>query len=323
MEKFILIVLCLSASLLYSGDLLERGNHFYEEGMYDSSAHYYRKAANTGDRTAVAWFNLGNSKYHIRNKPGAVAAYRASVREAPEFFRARFNLGTLYYELGDLSKAVSHLKTSLSLKPGNRRVLVYLAAAYRELEAYHLAIPMAERAVQARSGENSDLYFMLYGMNRDIGDYSEAVYWMERYPDTGSRVSEKYSLLGAASERMDEPNKAMNHYRRVLRMEPGNTQAGYSLVRIMFEQGHTINAFMRAEEMLMDSPDFGQLALLAGNHTFKEGYYRKSAWFYLKASEAGLRGGYSGLNNAISMLREAGNTQLAQRYSEKLLGIRE
>lgn len=128
----------------------------------------------------------------------ALQALRNTVRSFPDLARAHNDLGMLYYQTGDKSKALGHLERAAVIAPGNPVFLKSLA------DYYHVEMGRAEDAVKL---------------------YSKIV---ELKPNEVAILLTTANLL-VSLKRFEE---AATHYRKVLNIEPWNTEANDTLQKL-------------------------------------------------------------------------------------------
>lgn len=311
------ILLFCIASLPVHGSVLSDANDLYANGRFGEAIGAYREAILQDANPAVAYFNIGNAYYQLDSIAAAIVCYEASVREAPDFYRAHLNLGILYYTMDDLGEAVGALERARALAPDDPQILLTLAASYVRLRHYRVAVPLLEQVLAADSSQ-LECYFMLFDINRELHDQLEARQWLERYPDQGARVADKYQLLGELVDKTEGPDKAVFYYRRLVDIAPSRRWAHYRLVDCLFRIGNGLSAVQQATASLDQFGDFAELALLAGNRALELQMYARAEAFYEKAYELGRAGGLVGMQNLLQVYEQRGDQTAAARLSRQM-----
>jgi tetratricopeptide (TPR) repeat protein len=183
---------------------------------------------------------------------------------------------------------------------------------------FRRGFPLLEQVLETDSTQ-SDVYFLLYDINRELGDTHEARRWLERYPDGGARAADKYQLLGELAETNEESDRAALYYRQLIDIAPGRRWGHYRLVESLFHRGNPLSAVQQAQQSLQRFPAFAELALMAGNRAFEERMLRKAEHFYAAAYRSGSAGGVVGLQNLKRVYEEQGDARGQGRVVQALL----
>ncbi len=83
-----------------TGELLLKGNEFYNEKSYDLALKYYEKAIDSNLGIAELWFNKGNVLYKLGRFEEAISAYDKAIVLNPKFSKAWKNKGFAFEALG-------------------------------------------------------------------------------------------------------------------------------------------------------------------------------------------------------------------------------
>lgn len=318
-----ILLLGLTVSTVFGGPLLEKANTFYTTGDYAQAISTYHRALEKGENPALTHFNLANSYYQVDSIAKAIVHYQAVIREAPAFFRAYLNLGILYYNLDNMAAAAHILEKANQREPDNAQLMVILAATYKNLHEYSLAVPLLERIIEQENISSKhytdDCYFLLYEINREIGDIDEARHWIERYPDEGKRAADKYQLLGELAMETGNNSEAIFCYSHLVKIAPELKWPHYQLVKLLSSEGNVLSSLQHAHDVLTVHSDFKELALLAGNIAFEQKYYYKAEMFYHKACLLAHPGGLVGLRNLIHRYSSQGQRNDVDRLNHLLL----
>jgi superkiller protein 3 len=299
---------------------IDEGNRAYQKGDFEGAIRHYQESIDTDENPALAYFNMGNTYYQMEEIAKAIVCYRSSLFEAPDFARAYLNLGVLYFNMEYMPGTISVLQRALALDPDNSQARLILSSAYGRLEAYPQSVIMAEKALE-RDTSQGDAFFLLSAVARQLGDPDEAEYWLQRYPDAGPRVREKYQWLAELAEEYRGAEEAVANYRRLIEINPDNRWAHYRLVKNLFDMGNHFVALENTAEALRRFPEFDAIALLGGNLAFEAGILRRAEEFYSRAGELGNAGGYVGLQNLIKKHQSLGNDAAVDRINRIILSI--
>ena len=101
----------------HSGEAHARiGRLLWEAGEHGEAARQLETAA-VGDAPASVWFDLGLVRQDLKDRKGAIAAYRGALGRRPDFAEAAVNLGILLQDEGDLDAAMAAYQAAYRHKP--------------------------------------------------------------------------------------------------------------------------------------------------------------------------------------------------------------
>ena len=307
MHVLVLLFLIFASTGSYGESSLEKANGLYTEGKYTQAVQMYKNAIQAGENPVLAHFNIANAYYQIDSVAKAIVYYQLVIRDAPLFFRAYLNLGILYYNFDALADAATVLEKAIALEPTNQQTMLILAATYTALEEYSLAVPLLEDIIEKDSTSCDDCFFLLYDINRKIGDKREAKKWIIRYPDNRNRVADKYQILADLSVESKNNSDAIYFYNRLINLVPSKKWPFYQLVKIYADEGTVLTALHIASEALQKHPQFAEIATLAASIAFEHGYYYKAEEFFTKAYNLKQSEGLVGLQNLLKVYEKDGN----------------
>ena len=291
--------MAIAVFMVYSANansLFDQGNELYRQGRFEHAVKMYEQALMENANRTLVYFNMGNAWYQLNELTKAAACYKMTVNESPDFFSGLLNLGIVLHELEDWPSTIVILEEARTAEPSNKQVLLILSVAYKNLKIYSKAIRCLKESLVIDSTQY-DCYFLLYDICQEIEDWYEAQYYLNKYPDSGNRADEKYRLLGSIAEINEDWKYAMRCYRRQIEISPNNKWAWYKMIEITSISGKPLLAIDYARTALKRYPDFGELALMAGNIAFNNNQLDHAERFYMQASRNGEARGLVGLQN--------------------------
>ncbi|MEW5802550.1 MAG: tetratricopeptide repeat protein [bacterium] len=181
---------------------LEMGNVLLEEGKATEAIPILLLAAGKNDERRNSpriEHNLGIAYLRAGLIPAAQEAFTRAIRHDPRFAPAYLSLGTIYFDYGTLQgyrMAEEQYLHATEASPSDSQSFFYLAIARERLEDFPSAIDNYQKALRlVREGSSSvnpaDVHINLAGLYYRLGDYQ----------------------------------KAAEHYRQVLRLDPHHAQA--------------------------------------------------------------------------------------------------
>jgi tetratricopeptide (TPR) repeat protein len=92
------------------------GRLAFEDGDLARAASLLERAV-TGEAPPSVWFDLGLVRQDLRDREGAVIAYRKAIELKPDYTEAALNLGVVLQESGDLDSAMRAYAQAYRLRP--------------------------------------------------------------------------------------------------------------------------------------------------------------------------------------------------------------
>ncbi|ERP31448.1 tetratricopeptide repeat protein [Chitinivibrio alkaliphilus] len=316
--KLLLLILFCTAPLT-AKSLLDQAAEKYQAGAYTEAITLYKEAVRTGLRPALAYFNMGNAYYSRGDIPQAIAAYRFSILEAPGFLRPYHNLAVLLFSQEAYAETIALLERAMRLETEpNTEMMALLGSAYYKLSHYEKAIPLFVQL--AEMGEaHADIYYLLYTMYEELKDREQSRFWLQNYPEDRERdFYDKYTLLSDHAFDTEQYDQALLYIDYLIESGVAKQWNLYRYIEILGISNRPYVAVMKAHEFLESTPDFPQLALLAGNIAFEEGLYNEAETFFQKAYVAGAPQSIQGLENIYAAYGRMGVSHEQKRIQELL-----
>ena len=154
----------------------------------------YKKPAAPAEgrrEAAAAPFEKALTSHRIGQLPEAIAGYSAAVKADPAYFQAQLNLALALHGAGDLANALLTYETALAIDP-----LSLLAR-------YNFALALDKQL------------FPLDSAN----ELEELLGTLPAYVPAHLQAANLYA------QQLHQPELARNHYRRVLQLDPGHSEA--------------------------------------------------------------------------------------------------
>lgn len=140
----------------------------------------------------ILYVQMGNAQFVARNNDEAIKNYQRAIQLKPDYIDAYINLATLEEGTGKVDDAINHLSQALLLAPQNADILFNLGRMY-------------------------------YNRNKE-GDLVRARAAFELTVQANASHANALFSLGLLHERIGEPGKALEYYRRVLKLNPDNAE---------------------------------------------------------------------------------------------------
>ncbi len=156
-NKIIFITLLLSSSLISLAQtpkqLLENGNAFYSEAVYDSALISYHAVLDKGYVSDALYYNLGNTYFKLKDIPSAILFYEKSLKINPSDEDVKNNLQIANSMIVDKIEIIPQMffrvwwTTFYTMLPANSWAwisvfifLITIVAIYLYLTSYNTAV---------------------------------------------------------------------------------------------------------------------------------------------------------------------------------------
>jgi tetratricopeptide (TPR) repeat protein len=187
-----------------------------KNGSFSQAAEVLQSAVKKDPNDAPAWNSLGLTELQRGQRSEAVAAFRRAVEVQPEYPEAYNNLAGALAQTGDRIRAAEMYQAALRLQPdltGAHLGLAALAQNFEDAE-YHFKAAVFYRANDAHAHYE-------YGIGLASNErYREAAREFEAAVRLDPVLAEAHASLGDMLSILNEPTRAIPHYRRALELRP-------------------------------------------------------------------------------------------------------
>lgn len=294
-----------------SSGLIAQANDLYNNVKLPEAIALYKKASFSGENPAICYFNLGNAYFQLDSIPQSIVYYLATVSFAPDFFRGHLNLAISYYTLDDLGRCVASVKRALEIDPENEKALLLLGTCYRRLKANSEAVIIFENLIRLNP-QMDEPYIAIAEIYKDLLDNDEALKWLSRCPESGKNENYVSLLKAEIYESAQNLEKALFYLTTALKNNRNDQWLLYRIVTLYLDMGNDLVALQQAADGLEQFPNFSELAVLAGQISFKNQKYDEAKRFFSIAKVNGSASGERGLQN----LREIQLNTAENRFSD-------
>jgi tetratricopeptide (TPR) repeat protein len=179
---------------------------------------------------------VGDACVRSQALPTAETAYRRAVELDPSRDGGWFDLGAFLSLTDNHEEAVLALARSTSINQDNADAWFWLGSAHRALGRPHSAIRDYERALALEPKDVASLHNL--GLTLfDIGEYKLAAEVLLRGLQLSPEDPDLHYCLGACNDAMGDSERAIWHYRQVVKTQRENFAVWRLLEDLLFEQG--------------------------------------------------------------------------------------
>jgi tetratricopeptide (TPR) repeat protein len=148
--------------------------------------------------------------------PGAIAEYRAYLKQAPKSVMARSNLGAALSKSGQYEEAVVEYRQALELEPQNVPIRVNLALAYYKTAQISAAAEELSKAVKQQPS-NRQAVFLLADCDLRLGENKKVIELLSLLEKESPNDKALIYLLGTALIRDNQAARGQLLVDRILR----------------------------------------------------------------------------------------------------------
>ena len=148
--------------------------------------------------------------------PGAIAAYRAYLEQAPKSVMARSNLGVVLSKAGQYEEAIVEYRQALDLEPRNLPIRVNLALSYYKTSQISAAAEELTKAVEQQPS-NRQVVFLLADCDLRLGENKKVIELLDPLEKESPNDKALIYLLGTALIRDNQPARGQLLVDRILR----------------------------------------------------------------------------------------------------------
>lgn len=235
----------------------------FESGQIEPSAKLYQEAIRQNPKLASAHLGLGRVRAARGEWAAAIEAYRRSCKLAENYVAAHYALGMVYRRTGNVSKAREHLERHQRVRQYPQPSEDPLLDAVKSLYAGGLS-HLAKGSSLAQQGK-----------------LPEAAAAFESALKVNSRLVMAHVNLIAMYGQMGMPDKAEQHFRGAVALDPGWIEAYYNWGLFLYRQKRTAEAAEAFRKAVQINPSYAdahaQLGLLldeAGRVEQAQRHYR-------------------------------------------------
>ena len=191
---------------------------YYSEIMRDSKKqmHYLKHAIKLDPKNAKPFYFMGNIYYDKGMYETAADYYRQALSKDDTCFEAYYALGETLYKLQNYEEGYQVLKKSLNIELDNPNVYELLAKLSIKLRKYDEAESYAQKLISYQP--SPDNYLLLSEALYLSGNYNDAINILNT-KITDTKNSKKYNLFGLCNYQLNNYNEAVNNFKVALAIE--------------------------------------------------------------------------------------------------------
>ena len=217
-------------------------------------AKHYEKAIDCDPEYSVPYNKLAKVYLQLGEENRAIDILQKGHQHIPSNPKILNNLGFYYDRVGKTSKAIDCFEKALEISPSDTMIWLNLAQAYLSLSdtnAVSYCLSQAEKLGDSSPSLKKKLGEALIQAER----YQEALLLLTGMMPQYSEDAEIHHQLAELYSIMEDPAKAIYHYRKVLRIQPERYDAMINLGILLAGQGNIDEAYALFEKASQYKPN--------------------------------------------------------------------
>jgi tetratricopeptide (TPR) repeat protein len=182
----------------------------------------------TSSEAKFAMQELGKLKFRLKDFPGTVTAMQRRIALDPNSDEAYYYMGLSYKEMKQMPEAVEALRQSVSLAPGKADRHFWLGIVLSSMpdsSDVSAAFLMSSTEIDS-TGKNAAIAFQQLGYRSLLAkEWGKATQLLERAVALNDKDVSTLVWLAQGYQNAGNKTKAIETYRRVLQLDPGNADA--------------------------------------------------------------------------------------------------
>ncbi len=256
------------------------GAVYSEQKQYDKAVKYFESLLKNSEYSSpyLAHYYIGRVRSEQSEKKyqqAAEDAYKASVKEKPDFAESVLALGALYTKRDKEKAAVALYKNFQKDYGPNNKIAEVLAQAYIEQESYDLAYEQLEY-IEASSDEALNVKMKMALILIEQKKYEKATAKLEEILKDVPESDKIRFYLAAVYEESNQFEKAYEQYRKILPPSQFYAEATVHSAYILKNKKQTNEAIVLMEAAIKERNDLPQLYAMYASLLDDKGDYKKA-----------------------------------------------
>lgn len=260
------ILVCVAVAATLAGgqsanpaDLSSQGKAALQDQQFDRAQKIYEQIVKLDPRSAKARSNLGFSLYMLGSYSPAITQFRKALEFDPHLDRTQVLLALAYFDSGDIQHAIPLLEKAYQARKDDPVVVAHLGLAYLHQNNDDKALAMLTHWAELEPTSPDALYFKgkasVYVASNSFDQLSKAA------PDS-------YRMFQLRAEMLRQQNMtpaAINEYKKAIAQKPDAAGLHYALGTVYREAGRLEEALAEFNAELKISPNDAMTDYLIGD----------------------------------------------------------
>ena len=207
---------------------------YLQRREFDKANQYIRKALELSPTDEYVSYYRGRIQVATGDTARAIRNFRLALEQNPDLMQSHRELAGLYLAQKDMAQAKAHLKRVGQLDSKEPMYWYYSGLIYQEEQKKDSARLSFQKAV-ALSDTLQGAHYQLGLLQHALGDYEAAVQHLSRAEELYGSSLKYLSVMASSFERLGENLPALQHYQRIVALEPRHTYALQSVARLKYK----------------------------------------------------------------------------------------
>ena len=231
--------------------------------------------------------NLADISGKLGNTSDAILYLNKYVDLAPQDAAAQRDLGNLLYDKKDFPGALAAYRASLKAEPSSKGFLKRYAELVMTLKASDQEV-MTALSAAVRAGEGSEtVYAALGAMHQKLGAFDKAIDLYQQALQLDPQNFEVLSALAMCQAKMGKTADAIISYEQATALRPGNPMEQKSLGDLYLQQGKKGQAMAAYKRYLEKASTDAKTAHQVADYAFEQKNYKEAVTYYDRAAADG------------------------------------
>jgi tetratricopeptide (TPR) repeat protein len=207
---------------------------YLQRREFDKANQYIRKALELSPSDEYAFYYRGRIHAATGDTVKAIRNFRLALEQNPDLMQSHRELAGLYLAENDMPQAKKHLKKVGQLDIEEPLYWYYSGLIHQEEQKKDSARLSFQKAValsDTLQGAHYELGLLLHAQ----GDYEGAVQHLNQAEKLYGTSLKYLSVKASSYERLGENLPALQHYQRIVALEPRHTYAQQSVARLKYK----------------------------------------------------------------------------------------
>jgi tetratricopeptide (TPR) repeat protein len=198
-------------------------------GRYPEATHFLKRAIEEEPRKTEFLFETGHTYFMMKNWPESVKLFRQTLALDPIHLQAYMFLGRALLSQGCAPEAVEAFQKASHIRAAENEIYYYLGIAYQKAGRMTEAEQSFQEAVK-RGYKTADLYWQLGNIQMDhLEKYADAESAFIKVVRLEPQNIQAHFSLGLAAVKLSKYKEAIRFLKDTLSLSPDHTQAHYQL----------------------------------------------------------------------------------------------
>ena len=206
--------------------------------QYDASLEMFEHCLAIRPNSASALYELAQYYLVLKQTDKGIEMMAQAVKNAPDNYWYSQGLANMYTRQNKLDEAEALLEEMSKRFSGKIDVLYSLLQIYNRQGSFEKSISLLDQ-LEVRMGKNEQLSMQKYAIYEQLGEEEKAMAELQSLADEFPADYHYLVMLGDAYLQKEKYKQAYDFYQKVLKAEPDNAMAMYSLAAYYEQTGQT------------------------------------------------------------------------------------